>query len=441
MRTRAPLVWLLLSTVALGLHAQGFRGDLTARWRDRWGSPDWKDQDLFTYLRLGFGEEGARGYGGAVSLRWDGDFVTAGNEARDGEDRLRVYYAYADLDKLENFDLRLGQQILDEAEGFTLLGVRAAYRAPWKHLRVGAFAGQPVSWFSAVHHDERAGGLFASLRPDDRSQLRTSWIHLEERASRVEPGNPEMVEQDVVTLSYRRSFEGGSNLWATARTLDFDVWNEVVGGSWQIAPLDVLLTGSYRRQEDTHTSPSNWYGDLSTIIGPSRPYQLLTAHASRPLADRATIGFGWTERRLLDDGESFGSQEYRQLFADLVLTERLLAGFEATANWSRWDTDRDESSTLSGSLGRRFGEHLRFELGSTYAKYDLVTFFDAPDEVPRERYDVRSNYLRGEWRMRRKYLLRADYARTTDSISPDTYSEIGLRVGFDLGFLAQGLSR
>jgi hypothetical protein len=428
MRPKLPLLYILLALVALPAVAETLRGELTARYRDRWGSTAWEDQDIFTYLRLSYGEKSERGISGALSLRWDVDLLTRANEIDDGNDDLRFYYAYVDVKKIDNLDLRLGRQYLDEAEGFHLTGVKGIYSAPWRNLRVGLFAGQPVSFYSAVHGDERAGGLTWSLRPGERAQLRGSWIHLEEEAS----------DNDVVTVSYRRGFGQGSNLYLTARTLDFEVFNELVGGSWQIQPLDVLLSGSYRRQEDTNASRSTYFGDLSTIIGPSRPYQQLNLNLSRPLSDLATVGVGFTRRELLGAAENRGNQEFDRYFLDVFLTEQALRGFAANANFSRWETDRDDSSTLSGSLSRRFGDHLKVELGSVYAKYDLRRVFDAREEIPRERFDARTNYLRGEWRVRKQYRVRLDLDRTIDSTSDDAYWEAELRLGLDLGLFTRG---
>ena len=426
MRSKLPLLCLLLVAMAPAALAETFRGEITARYRDRWGSSDWEDEDVFTYLRLGFGERDARGVGGAVSLRWDADLLASANEIDDGDDDLRLYYAYVDVNKIERLDLRLGRQHLDEAEGFHLTGVKAVYDADWKHLRVGLFAGQPVSFYSAVHGDDRAAGLTWSLRPQERAQLRGSWIHLEEEAT----------DDDVVTVAYRRAFARGSNLFLTARTLDFEVFNEHLGGSWRLEPANVLLTGSYRRQEDTNASRSGYFGDFSTIIGPSRPYHQLTLQATRPLADLASVGVGFTRRELIGSRpENPGNQEFDRLFLDLYLTEKALAGFGASANWSRWETGRNDSSTLSGSLSRRLGEHLQLEAGSLYSKYDLRRVFDVRDELPRERYDVRSTFVRGEWRVRKAYRIRLELDRTTDSTSDEAYYEAELRFGLDLGFL------
>ena len=431
MRTKLPLLYVLLAMVASATVAQTLSGELTARYRDRWGSPDWDDQDAFSYLRLGFGEQDGKGLTGALSLRWDADLETRSNEIDDGHDDLRVYYAYLDLNKIEHLNFRLGRQYLDEAEGFHLTGIKGIYSAPWKHLRIGLFAGQPVSYYRTIDGDERAGGLTWSLRPCEKSQLRGSWIHLEENAA----------DSDVVTLAYRRTFGQGSNLYATARTLDFEVFNELVGGTWQIAPANLLLTGSYRRQEDTNASRSSYFGDLSTLIGPSRPFQQLNLGVSRPLRDLATIGVGFSRRELLDDGQDRGNQEFDRLFLDLFLTEKALLGFTASANFSRWQTDSDDSSTFSGSLSRRFGEHLQIDVGSSYTKYDLHRVFDSPDEIPRERFDVRSNYLRGEWRVRHRYKVRVDLDRATDSTSNDAYYEVEVRFGLDLGFLGKGTGK
>jgi hypothetical protein len=180
---------------------------------------------------------------------------------------------------------------------------------------------------------------------------------------------------------------------------------------------------------------------LSTLIGPSRPFQQLDLALSRPLRDLATIGVGFSRRALLDDREDRGNQEFDRYFLDLFLSETALHGFTASANFSRWQTDRNDSSTFAGSLSRRFGEHLQIDLGSSYTKYDLHRLFDSPDEIPRERFNVRSNYLRGEWRVRHRYKVRVDLERATDSTSKDAYYEVELRFGLDLGIFGKGTGK
>lgn len=439
MRTKLPLLCLLLAILSSAAVAQSFRGELTTRYRDRWGSSDWADEDIYAYLRLSFGQEGWRydgkepqGLSGALSVRWDQDLLTRANEIDDGKNDLRVYYAYLDVHKIEHFDLRLGRQFVDEAEGFNLTGIKGIYSVPGKHMRFGLFAGQPVSYYTAIGSDELAGGLTWSLHPGDRALLRGSWIHLEEDA----------VDSDVVTLAYRQAFTQGSNVYVTARTLDFNIFNEVVGGSWHIDSANLLLTGNYRRQEEINDSSSMYFGDLSTVIGPSRPYQQLTLNVSRPLGDLASVGVGFSRRELLHDGENRGNQEFDRYFADLFLTEQALDGFYASLDFSRWQTDRDSSSTLAGSIGHQFfDERLRLDVGSFYAKYDLQRTFDILDQVPQERYDVRSHYLRAEWRVRKRYRVRIDLDRTTDSTSDTAYYEAELRFGLDLGFLGKGEKR
>jgi|CXWL01.1.fsa_nt_gi hypothetical protein len=429
MRTKTPLLWLLLSLVATAAMAETFRGELSTRYRDRWGSSDYADQDVYTYFRLSFGDAaGKRGLGGAISLRWDKDLLTRANEHDDGRDDLRLYYAYVDVNKLERFDLRLGRQVIDEAEGFNLTGAKGVYAADWQHLRVGFFAGQPVSYSTSIDSKEWAGGFSWSLRPSERAQLRGSWIHVEDRDT----------DQNVVTLAFRRSFAQGSNLWATARSLDFDVFNEAIGGSWRIAPAQLLLTGTYRRQEDTNSSTSRYFGGLSTIIGPSLPYQQCDLSLSRPFGELAAVSVGGSRRSLIDADENRGNQEYSRLFLDIVLLEKLLGGFAANLDISRWDSDRDDNNTLAGSLSRRFGDHLELALGSFYARYDLHRVFDSPFETPVERFDVRSTYLRGDWRVRQRYRVRADLARTTDSTSDRAFYELELRVGLDLAIFGMG---
>ncbi len=440
MRIKLPLICLLLAILPSAAVAQSFRGELTTRYRDRWGSSDWADRDIYTYLRMSFGQdswgyygESQKGVSGAVSVRWDDDLLSRRNEINDGQNQLRVYYAYVDLHKIDHLNLRLGRQYLDEAEGFSLTGLKGIYSLPWKHMRLGLFGGQPVSHYTAITSDERAGGLTWSIHPQDRTLLRGSWIHLEEKA----------VNNDVVTLAYRQAFAQGSNLYVTARTLDFNVFNEVVGGSWHIEGPNLLLTGNYRRQEEINDSSSNYFGELSTVIGPSRPYQQLTLDLSKPLAEVATVGVGYSRRSLLQgNGENRGNQEFDRYFADLFLTEKALHGFTSSLDFSRWETDRDSSSTLAGSLGHRFfDERLRLDVGSFYAKYDLQRTFDILDQIPKERYDVRSHYLRAEWRVRRRYRVRVDLDRTTDSTSDTAYYEAELRFGLDLGFLGKGSKR
>ncbi|MDX1747584.1 MAG: hypothetical protein R3324_16740, partial [Halobacteriales archaeon] len=389
-------------------------------------SATWEDEDVYVYLRMSiWDDEVERDLGGAFSLRWDKDLFTAANEIDDGEDETRVYYAYLDVNQVEDLHLRFGRQILQEAEGFHLTGAKAVYDTDWKNLRIGLFGGQPVSYYKSVDDDWAAGASF-SLRPARRSQLRGSWIHVDE----------EFRDDDVVTLTFRQYSPAGWNLWATVRTLNFDVWNEFVGGTYRIEPVDLIVTANYRRQEDTNaTSSRYYYGHLSSILGPSLPYHRLTVSLNRPFADLVTLGAGGERRELLDDDENRTNQEYSRYFFNVFLHERALAGFEANVDFSRWYTDRDDNNTVSGSISRRVGEKLRFDAGTYYAKYEVRRFFDDPDELPTERYDVRSYYLRGDWRVKDRYRVQLEVERGTDSTSDDAYYQVEARFGLDLGFL------
>ena len=145
-----PLVWLLMMVMAVAAWPQTYRGELTTRYRDRWGSEDYEDEDLYAYLRFSFWADEEDEIGGALSLRWDQDLLTRSNEIDDGDSDLRVYYAYLDINKLDQFDLRLGRQVLDEAEGFQITGARGVYKGAQKNFRLGLFAGQPVSYYQSV---------------------------------------------------------------------------------------------------------------------------------------------------------------------------------------------------------------------------------------------------------------------------------------------------
>lgn len=428
MRKSIAIAWVVISLVASAAAAQFIDGSLTTRYRDRWGTDTWEDQDVYVYLRMSiWDDEQARELGGAFSLRWDKDLLTRANEIDDGDAETRVYYAYVDVNKLEDLHLRLGRQILDEAEGFHLTGLKAIYDVGWKQLRIGAFGGQPVSYYKSVGDDWAAGASF-SLKPDRLSQLRGSWLHVEE----------ELTDDDVATLSYRRSSAAGWNLWGTVRTLNFDVWNESLGGTYRVEPIDLIVTGNYRRQEDTNASTSRYYyGHLSTILGPSLPYHRLTVSLTRPFGDLFSLGASGTRRELLDDSENRGNQEYTRYAFDVYLFERALAGFEATLDYSRWYTDRDDNDTIGGSISRRIGEKLRFDLGTYYAKYEIHRFFDDPDELPTERTDVRSYYLRGDWKVKGRYRVQLELERGTDSTSDDAYYQVEARFGLDLGFLGR----
>lgn len=246
----------------------------------------------------------------------------------------------------------------------------------------------------------------------------------------------------MATLSFRRASKQGWSLWGTARTLNFNIWNEFVGGRFRIAPLDLQVSTTYRRQEDTNASTTQYYyGSLATILGPSLPYHRLTLSLNRAIGDYVSLGAGATRRELLNRDQNRTNQEYTQYFFDVFLLERVLHGFEANVNFSRWYTDRNDNSTVSGSLSRRIGEKLKMDLGTYYAAYDVRPFFDGPDQIPTERFDVRAYYLKGDWRVRRKYRVQMEFERGTDSTSPDPFYQLELMFGLDLGFLGSGFSR
>ena len=245
-----------------------------------------------------------------------------------------------------------------------------------------------------------------------------------------------------VSQRRRLASSRGWNLWGTVRTLNFDVWNEFLGGTFRIRPLQLDITGTYRRQENTNDSLSRYYyGHLSRIIGSSLPYQRFTLRLNRSFSDLVAVGAGANRRELLDDAENRSSQEYTRFFLDLFLLERLLFGFEAAIDYSRWYTDRDDNSTWAGSLSRRVGDKLRFDLGTFYSKYEIRRWFDDPELAPTERYDVRSYYLRGEWKVKRKYRIQLELERGTDSTSPDDYYQLEMRFGLDLGYLGSAVKR
>ncbi len=432
MRRLLILIWLLLAMVAVPSVGDLVSGELTARYRDRWGTEDWEDQDIYTYLWLDFSEEDNDfGLGGGLSMRWNVDLQTRANEIDDGKDDVRVYTAFMDITKAENFDLRLGRMILDDAEGFHITGAKGLFKLPWKRMKLGLFVGQPVSYYSSVSGEWTAGGSF-SLKTSLNSRLRGSFIHVEE----------DIAEDDVVTLSYRRSSRQGWSAWGTVRTINFDVWNEFLGFNFLIAPIDLHLTATYRRQENTNDSDSRYFSHFAATLGSSQPYQRITLSLNRPFADYFSIGAGWTERALLDStDENRTNREYTRFFANVFVFERVLWGFEASADYSRWYTEGDSNDTISGSLSRKVGDRLRFDLGTYYAKYENRRTFDRPDEAPVERFDVRSYYLRGAWRVRHKYRIQVELERGEDDSSEDAFYQLELRFGLDLGFLASGFSR
>jgi hypothetical protein len=408
--------------------AQSVNGELTTRYRDRSGNGDWEDEDFYSYLRLSiWDDEHDRELGGALSMRWNADLLTRSNEFDDGNDDLRIHYAYVDVNKLDKVDLRLGRQIVDAAEGWHLTGLSGSLEAPWKGLRIGIFGGQPVSYYRAPSDEWTAGTTF-SLKPERQGLLRGSWIHVDE----------EHRNDDVATLSYRRASAAGWNVFGTVRTLNFDVWNEYLGGSWHSAPAGLRVDASYRRQEETNDIESRYYyGHLSSVVGASQPYHLLTLSLNRSFGDHLSLGAGGNRRELLGgDTQNRGNQEYTRSFLDVQLHDRLLRGFEASFDLSHWSTERNDNTTLSGSLSRRVGETLRFDLGTYYSKYEARRLFE--DEAIRERYDVRSFYLRAGWKVRRRYGVRVDFERASDSTSDDALYQVEIRLGLDLGFLSRG---
>ena len=425
-----PLVGLLILITAGSAVAQTLDGTISVRYRDRWGSDGWEDEDVFTYVRMNWWKDpAAREVGGAISLRWNEDLLTRSNEIDDGDSDLRVYTAYVDLNQAERFDFRLGRQILQEAEGFQTTGVLGVWKGRERGLRIGVFGGQPVSHYQSVSGEWTAGATF-SMRPGARSRLRGSWIHVDE----------EETDNDVATVSYRYVSPNQWNGWATLRTLDFDVWNAFLGGHFVVRPLDLRLTTTYRRQEETNDSVSRYWSHLSQILGPSLPYQRFTVNANRAFADAVTLGAGWTHRDVLEDGENRSNQEYDRVHLDVFLHEKALAGFTANLNVSQWETDRDESTSIAGSVSRRFGPHLEIDLGSYYSKYDVRTFFDDPEIAPVERYDVRTWYVEADWKVREKYRLQLEFERGTEARSDDPFYQLELRFGLDIGFLARGFS-
>ena len=405
-------------------------GSLWARVRSR-ATSDEDDTDLFTNLRVDFGDVDQFGFAGRIAGvgladldgREDGEYSFYGTyDSYSSRVQGRLHLAYIDMPEKGVFDvIRLGRQQLyntPEFAWFDGLSVEHGVRKNGDCV-VGAFVGAPVRLFKIGGGNDIVSGMHAEFGPWEAAHLRLDYMRFEDE-SLIGKGANDLLEAKLRQAIYPGVELSGSysNLDTCDRDMEFALTSYGLG-------QDLVIRASWYELLEPQGSLANELDPFTSSTYQLNPYKQGRFLISKGFGESLVLEAGLDARRVSNDADKaefnrdFERYHFSSIFFDLGGT-----GVDLTTTVESLRSTDTDTDTWALNLEKELADGTRLSLGSDYALYKYDQFIDA------ERDNVRSYYigLRHAWRD--DLMIDLDYVYESDDLDEYNTIRIGMRWSF-----------
>lgn len=405
-------------------------GSLWARVRSR-ATSDQDDTDLFTNLRLDFGDVEQFGFAGRIAGvgladldgRDDGEYSFYGTyDSYSSRVQGRLHLAYLDMPEKGVLDvIRLGRQQLystPEFAWFDGLSVERG-RADKGELVVGAFVGAPVRLFNLDGGNDIMSGAHAEVVPWEAAHLRLDYMRFEDE-SLIGTGGNDLLEAKLRQGIYPGVELSGSysNLDTRDRDMEFGLTSYGLGE-------DLVVRASWYELLEPQGTLANELDPFTSSTYQLNPYKQGRFLISKGFGESLVLEAGADVRRVSNDADQaeynhdFERYHFSSTFLDLGET-----GVDVTVTGESLRSTDTDTDTWALDFEKELTDGTRLNLGSDYALYKYDQFLDA------ERDNVRSYYvgLRHAWRD--NVTMDLDYVYEKDDLDEYNTIRIGMRWSF-----------
>jgi len=405
-------------------------GSLWARVRSR-STSDQDDTDLFTNLRIDFGDVDRYGFAGRIAGvgladldgRDNGEFSFYGTyDSYSSRVQGRLHLAYIDMPHKGVFDvIRLGRQQLYNTPEFAWFDGLAVEHGVRKNgdLVVGAFVGAPVRLFDLGSGNDIVSGAHAEFGPWQAAHLRLDYMRFEDESLIGAGGN------DLIEAKLRQAVYPGievsasySNLDTRDRDMEFGLTSYGLG-------KDLVIRASWYELLEPQGTLANELDPFTSSTYQLNPYKQGRFLISKGFGESLVLEAGVDARRVSNDADKaeynhdFERYHFSSTFMDLADT-----GVDVTATLESLRSTDTDTDTWALNLQKELTDDTRLNLGSDYSLYKYDQFLDT------ERDHVRSYYvgLRHAWRD--NLTMDIDYVYENDEIGQYNTIRIGMRWSF-----------
>lgn len=410
--------------------AERVRGWIGTEYRLRFTGSE-SDQDLVSVLGLDLGDAErdavtahvlARGSADLDGDR-DGDspFVSitdSFDHARNG----RLYEAYLDFHRADPLDvLRVGRQTVEDAPIVAHVdGVRVETE-PRGDLqwRVGGYGGIPAHLFESSNDGDWILGSFGELRPWKGGRVRVDWLAARDDA-RLGTNR-----ENLLGFRFWQRITQRFDLHGLYTRQDGDERDLRIRGTYADADRDLVVKATYYRLLQKRTESALEFDPFSQSLLTYFPYNEITAQASKGFGDHVVVDAGVTARQLDDESdEGDFNREFERYYLTPSVTGIPLDGLTASVTFEQWDAGDREIVTYGFDLTHEIRAGLEGSIGSYYSlfKFDLFT--------GGEQDDVRTYYLRFDYRLSDAWRFDASYEYEDDDFDEFSTLRIGARWQF-----------
>jgi hypothetical protein len=362
---------------------------------------DWEtDNDLYTYLRLKYRDEGLPGLSASFHGRLTGDLDDFGNvrgfypfdnitDTYADAVNARIYHAYLSY-RLCNSpvaQVRLGRQWLDVGEYITFDGLYAeSARTACGCFGIAAFAGIPTYLFEPEIEGDFTGGLQLFAKPWKGGELELDWTHVQDRNVYGD------MENDLFNLVWNQRIGTASTARVQYQHLDDEprLFRGSIDAVWLEA--DAVVRGYFHTLLNAQAERAYDFDYYFWAALDLEPYWQGHVAASKAIGTCLDAEVGFTMRRLFDSAdEGVYNREWEQYFAAVSSYDWLLEGLSLTLTGEYWNSTEDFWTAVF-DIEYRPSRCWRFVLGTDYSAYQYDIFLD--DELE----NVYSVYARVGWR-------------------------------------------
>ncbi|MBI4564686.1 MAG: hypothetical protein HY716_08370 [Planctomycetes bacterium] len=411
-------------------------GTFSTKYRGRWTSED-RDQDLFHYLSVDFGDPARQDVTGHLLLRAtqdvDGDrnpdeffAFTDITNTFSNRNNGRLYYAYLDVTHAGPLDLaRAGRQFLYETPAlFYFDGFRLDSKpcAEVKNLQVGLYGGVPVHMYESSAGGDLLAGAYLEAQPWKGAKARVDYAR---------------IRDDYLFGTQRDDLWGASLRQSLGEIL-------ILHGQYtrlEAESRDLLLRANfYERSLDLRVDLS-WYHlynsqkilSIETDFFFSSafdyfPYDQARLLVAKGVGEYLVVQGGVDVRELDDDAkEATFNREFRRFYLTPVFSNWPVPGLSLSLTGEAWEvpgTDNGDIRTGGFDVSHAYSPQLKLSAGVAYAlfKYDFFA------NLERER--VRTVYGKITYKDLNGFKLDVAYELEHDSLDDFRTLKVGAAYSF-----------
>lgn len=320
--------------------------------------------------------------------------------------RSTLYSGYVDFYKLPfSTSLRAGRQYCYEAESAHFDGVRLDLVNPTRYS-AAVFSGSPVTYYGTSYAKSLGGG-FLRVTPNRNHTFESYLLDV------VSGGN----HDDGYGGSWQGRFFNSLNTRTNLTFLNSDTRDLNASATYNYSPWNASVTTAYYRQFLEVDTSQGSYSPYLVYLGSYIPFHQGRLSVAKNFSSKLNVSLGGLMRKAVKESSNSSNIEFNQYTANAFVSDLFFKDLSASMGVSRYDSTRNETTSLTGTLTKKFQKKLELSAGSYFSKYDYFFFAEG------ERIDTRTDFFKAIWKPVKIYTMHLNLSRQdTSNYSEPFYS-------------------